>query len=128
SDQRFLAWLVGAAQLSTPTDVPAEAFYGWSRTEPSLPPEWEQLRGTRSAAEAGEVLNAIRSHLIAAPDQQLQQALLAAIDRNVIPAALRDQIDELIRRLKRSALTMHIALARLVDERSGDALAGVDVQ
>src|SRR5262249_39991466 len=92
------------------------------------PPEWERLPSASDGDQTAEVLKAILSRLIAAPDQQLQQALLAAIGSNVIPAALRDQIDEIIRKLKRSALVTHSVIVCLLDEGSGDALADVDVR
>ena len=60
-----------------PDGIPLAAFYGWQRT--GQPPTWDALRAVR--------IDALRS------------ALLDALDRNLIPGHLRDDLEAILARI-----------------------------
>lgn len=60
-----------------PDGIPLAAFYGWQRT--GQPPTWDALRAVR--------IDALRS------------ALLDALDRNLIPGHLRDELEAILARI-----------------------------
>jgi Tc toxin complex TcA C-terminal TcB-binding domain/Putative peptidoglycan binding domain/Repeat of unknown function (DUF5648) len=78
TERRFIEYLVQGAKLGRETDLPTEVFYGFARRE--LP------------------LNLDR--LLDLPSEQLRNALEAAIRENIIPARLRESLDEIIRRFE----------------------------
>src|SRR4029453_15163698 len=127
-ERRLLEWLRGAAELARDTGVAAEAFYGWARH--SLPAEWAQLLDAREPETRMAVLKAVLDKLQAAPLEQLRGALLSAIDdpNRIIPAALRDGIDAIIRSLKRYGAELRQAIGQLRDEATGEPLANYTVR
>jgi len=87
--------------------IPAEAFYGWLRG--GMPSEWDALR--------------------AAPISTLRASLVGALDGNVIPAAIRDRLDEILGRVPSAARTQLATLlggSTLPPDRLTTVLAHVD--
>ena len=121
-ERNFLEWLHGAAALSRETGVPVEAFYGWARSEPPLPPHWLKLLDTSEPERQAQTLRDVLGELIAAPRERLRASLLSAIDRSIIPTELGERLDEIIRLLKRQGVVMHQAVGRLLDNESGEPL------
>jgi hypothetical protein len=105
--------LVQSARLSAQTSLPAEIFYGFVRQ--GLPLELEAL--------------------LALSIEQLRAALLAAIEENIIPAALRPALDDLLARFKepgaeemRRETVLRAFVGRLLREETGMPLAGYAVR
>ena len=131
ADRRHVAWIAASARLSRRTGVPAvpaEAFYGWARRPNPLPDEWMRVPDTRDERELEELLRRILARLIATSPRELREALLEAIDREIIPRHLRGRIDEIIRDLIRSPLVRRQAIGRLRHEDSGTPVAGIVVR
>jgi len=76
-DPQRLEFVRQSAKLSQKTQIPSEAFYGWARQ--SLPFDLHQL--------------------VALPDSALRASLNKAIDANIIPAALQNSLDDIMRRV-----------------------------
>jgi hypothetical protein len=130
-ERNFLEWLHGAAALSSGTGIPTEAFYAFARREPSLPADWVHLPARRSLPpeESGVVLKAILNKLTEAPRDELRSALTQAIeiDREIIPAAFKERIDDIVRALKRFGVPIQRTAAVLRDQDSGEALANYTI-
>jgi hypothetical protein len=128
TDRRRVSWLAASGALARQTGVPAEAFYGWARREPPVPREWRSVPDMGDDSALRELLRTIFTRLVATSRDELIRALLASIEENVIPAGIRDQIDEIIGTLSRSLLVAHEAVGRLRDEQTSAPLAGITVR
>lgn len=124
ADAQQVAWLAAATALERDTGIPAAAFYGWARLEPAIPPEWLRVPETADPAERRELLAALLSRLVATSPDELVNALLASIEQNIIPAALRLDIAAIVRILRRTPLAPQQVVGRLRDERTGSPLPG----
>ena len=98
----WLAMLRSSARLARETGVSAEVFYGLARQGHAL-----ALDG-----------------LIATPDADLYAALVRALDHRIIPAVPRDQLNVVIRRLKRYNHVVYMVTGQLIDRASGLAVEG----
>src|SRR5262245_37218649 len=76
-DRQWLDFLRRSAALNQDTGLPTAAFYGWGR----------------------ESLPLILTDLLDLEPQVLRQSLASAIDHNIVPARLRDQVEQIMRRL-----------------------------
>jgi hypothetical protein len=128
-ERNFLEWLHGAAALSDETGIPTEAFYAFARREPSLPADWVHLLARRRLPpeESGVVLKAILDKLTEAPRDELRSALTQAIDLEVIPAAFKERVDDIVRALKRFGVPIQRTAAVLRDQDTGEALANYTI-
>jgi len=118
--QQRLQWLRRSALLAVQTDLPIEAFYGWGRKD--HPARFSELTGLSL-----EVLPSVLKKLLSLPDEDLRQALREAITENIIPAFIRERVDEIVRRLKRRDQVLRSVTVQLQDQDTGSALAGCSV-
>lgn len=121
-----IKWLRHSALLARETNLPIEAFYGWGRK--NVPADFAELTGVPLAD-----LPSVLRKLIALETDELSRALLEAIAENIIPANLRDQIDEIMAQIERlkvgqGLLTARRFIGKLLNERSGEPLVGFSVQ
>lgn len=72
-------------------------------------------------------LSLVLEKLTGLPDDKLRDALLKAIEENIIPASFRTRVDEIVRQLKRSDQILRAAVAQLLDEETKAVLAGYRV-
>lgn len=119
--QQHIEWLRRSALLAQETNLIVEAFYGWGRKD-------------KPAALAELVtmplkdLKSVLTKLISLPDEELRSALIAAIDKDIIPASLRARMDEIIRQLKRlDHVGLITVVAQLKDEETKASLVGYSV-
>ena len=119
-DQQRIEWLRRSALLAQESNLPIEAFYGWGRKD--VPARLLEL-----AAVPLKDLPAVLEKLSSLEAVELSRTLLAAIAENIIPAGLRDQIDTIIRRLKRNNQVSREVIAQLTDSETGQILAGYTV-
>ena len=126
ADRRRIAWLAASFTLANKTGVPPEAFYGWARQE--LPREWNEVPDVGEATALAGLLEKILARLRATAADTLGEALVAAIDKNIIPGAVRERIAQLLRHLIRSSYTTHRAVVRLRDDESGAPVADAAVR
>src|SRR5258706_3405186 len=119
-DRQHIAWLARAANLAhesnSPTgsdallrgtNIPAEAFYGWFRL--NLPTDWESLG--------------------LLPISTLRNTLLAAIDQNIIPARLREEVEGILARVpnpQKQDLTNLLTMTNLPPDRMSAVLTTAD--
>lgn len=106
-----IEFLRQAARLSRETRLPAEAFYGWARQGLSL----------------------VLEELLTQPRQRLRSALEAAIEENIIPARLRESLDEIMDRIgqlkfDRGFLVAHEFVGQLLNQEREEPLAGFTVR
>lgn len=120
--QRHLEWLRRSSVLAEQTgrSVPTEAFYGWGRKD--LPAAFAEL----VYLPMGE-LPVVLAKLTDLPAGDLTGALAAAVAENIIPAAFRPRLDDLVKQLKRRDLALYTVRARLEDAQTGVGLAGYSV-
>lgn len=118
--QQRIEWLRRCALLAQETSLPVEAFYGWGRK--NVPADLAEL-----AAVPLKDLPKVLEKLTGLREEKLREALLAAIDENIIPASFRARVDEIVRQLKRRDQMRHEVVARLVDEETKAVLAGYTV-
>lgn len=117
---RTIEWLRRSALLARETDLPIEAFYGWGRKD--LPD------GLAALVQAPlKELPEILQKLTDLSEERLRQALRDAVAENIIPAALRDRVDEIVRQLKRRDQIVRTVVALLQDEETKAALPGYTV-
>ncbi len=76
-----IEWLATAERLARRTNLPSTVFYGLARME--LPPDLSNLLGR--------------------DPKVIRQALETAVDRNIIPSALRKDLDQVLERLSNLA-------------------------
>ncbi len=76
-DPQQIEWLVKSTGLARETELPAEVFYGWFRQD--LPTDLSALLDQSS--------------------DRLYRALDSALRNNIIPASLRDQVEEILNKL-----------------------------
>ena len=135
-EAKLVEWLRAAAQLSAETEVPAEAFYGWARTAEAgcahcdelraIP--WIELLESTNGDKRTKNLKTILEGLKHASDDALTEALQEAIDHNIIPAYLKNQIDEILLELRTYDQTGRQAFGRLIDAEAGIPLESVEVR
>jgi hypothetical protein len=118
--QQRMEWLRRCALLAQETDLPVESFYGWGHKD--VPGALAEL-----AAVPLENLPSVLKELIALRDEKLRDALLAAIEKNIIPASFRARVDEIVRQLKRRDQVLHEVVAQLLDADTKAILAGYTV-
>jgi len=118
--QQRIEWLRCCALLAQETNLPVEAFYGWGRT--NVPDALAVL-----ATVALKNLPSVLKELISFRDEKLRDALLAAIEENIIPVGFRARVDEIVRQLKRRDQVLHEVTAQLLDEDTKAVLAGYTV-
>jgi hypothetical protein len=116
----LIEWLRRSALLATETGLPIEAFYGWGRKD--MPDALTVL-----VAVAQKDLPRVLMKLTDLPDEQLSHSLLAAIAENIIPATLRDRVNEIVRHLKRRDQVLRQVIGRLQDSETKGVLAGYSV-
>lgn len=121
-----IKWLRHSAVLARETDLPIEAFYGWGRKD--VPAQFLEL-----AAVPLKNLPSVFEKLIGLRDEELRNVLLAAIAENIIPADLRDRVDEILAQIERlkvgqGVLTARRFIGKLLNERSAEPLVGLSVQ
>jgi hypothetical protein len=100
-----------AALLARQTNLPTEVFYGFARQD--LPLDLDDLLGNDSEA--------------------LRAALAAAIKERIIPAGLRESLDEILQRLEqlrseRGLLERRRLVGQLIDQADDAPLAGFTVR
>jgi hypothetical protein len=117
---QHIEWLRRSALLAQQSNLPIEAFYGWGRKD--LPARLLELAGVPL-----KDLRSILSKLISLETVELSRALRAAVAETIIPARLSDQIDAIIRQLKRSAQISRTVTAQLIDSDTDRMLAGYPV-
>jgi Tc toxin complex TcA C-terminal TcB-binding domain len=118
--QQRIEWLRRSALLAQETNLPIEAFYGWGRKD--VPAELAEL-----AVILPKNLSTVLEKLTEFSDEQLRDALLAAIAENIIPAIFRTRVDEIVRQLKRRDQVLRVVVAQLLDEETKAVLAGYTV-
>ncbi len=106
-----IEWLRQSALIGRETGLPTEVFYGFACQ--SLPLELKEL--------------------LAWPVQSLRQALVVAIDRNIIPALLRQSLDDIVKRLEQlksewGLLLTYRVIGKLVNQKTGEPLVSYTVQ
>jgi len=106
--------------LARETDLPIEAFYGWGRKD--VPAQFLEL-----AAVPLKDLPSVFKKLIGLRDEELHNVLLTAVAENIIPASLRDRVDEIVRQAKRRNQVLHRVIAQLKDAETDQILAGYTV-
>jgi hypothetical protein len=119
-EQQRIAWLRRCARLAAATGLPVEAFYGWGRLDRPMP--LLDLVGIPM-----QELARVPKELAALPDGELRQVLEAAVGENIIQAAFRERIDEIIGRLLRRGRELRSVVAKLQDELTGEPLGGYEV-
>jgi hypothetical protein len=96
-----------SAQYAQRTQLLAEAFYGWGRMlGASLTPD----------------------QLSQSTDADLRRSLVEAIEKKIIPTALRGQIEAIIRGVKQIGFVPYQATVQLLDQDSGQPLPGFRVR
>lgn len=118
--QRHIEWLRRCTLLAQETNLPVESFYGWGRKD--VPAALAEL-----AAVPLQNLPSVLKELIGLRDERLREALLAAIEENIIPAGFRARVDEIVRLLKRRDQVLHEVIGQLLDEETKAVLAGYTV-
>ncbi|MBV6447992.1 neuraminidase-like domain-containing protein [Nitrosomonas sp.] len=119
--RQIIEWLRRSAIFGRQTNLPTEAFYGWGRM--NIPMSISELV-TIPFAE----LKSVVDKLVATSDSQLREGLVAAISENIIPARFGDQIDDIIKSLKKQGQVMHRAVGQILDKESRDPLANLTVR
>ena len=118
--QQHIEWLRRCALLAQETNLPIEAFYGWGRKD--VPAAFAEL-----VAVPLKDLPSILKKLISLEKAELKAALKNAIAENIIPASFSDQIDTIIRQLKRSTQLSRQVTAQLRDADTDQILADYSV-
>ena len=118
--QQQIQWLQRSAILAGQTNLPIEAFYGWGRKD--VPAQFLEL-----AAVPLKDLPSVFKKLIGLRDEELHNVLLTAVAENIIPASLRDRVDEIVRQAKRRNQVLHRVIAQLKDAETDQILAGYTV-
>jgi hypothetical protein len=134
-EAKQVEWLRSSAQLSVDTGVPAEAFYGWARTAETGCAHFDELRAipwlelleAADGNKRNKTIKAILEGLKQAPDEALAAALLEAIDCNIIPAYLKNQVDEVLLELRTYDQASLLAFGRVIDAETGGPLENVEV-
>ncbi len=105
--------LIKAAGLAVETNLPTEVFYGFARRD--LPLELQALRDQDF--------------------ETLRDALLKAIEQNIIPAGLKQSLDNILTHLKEPReeqvyreTVLRTFVGRLLAEESGEPLVGYTVR
>lgn len=115
-----LEWLRRSALLAQESGLPAEAFYGWGRQD--LP---------AGLAELAEVplkdLAAVLNKLVDLPDDNLRQALEAAVAENIIPTGFRSRLADIVKQLKQRNQLLQTVVAQLQNDRTKAALVNYTV-
>ncbi len=124
--QQQIQWLQRSAILAGQTNLPIEAFYGWGRKD--LPAQLLEL-----AAVPLKDLPSVFKKLIGLRDEELHNVLLTAVAENIIPASLRDRVNEILAQIERlkvgqGLLTARRFIGKLLNERSAEPLVGLSVQ
>jgi hypothetical protein len=115
-----IEWLRRSALLTQETRLLTEVFYGWGRV--GLVDAFATL-----AVIPFEKLPSVLEKLTDLSEDELRQGLLKAIGEDIIPAILRERVDEIARQLKRRGQVLRTVKAQLLDEETKAILAGYTV-
>ncbi|OWY64947.1 hypothetical protein B7486_44575 [cyanobacterium TDX16] len=88
-EQQHIEFLRQSARLAQETNIPTEAFYGFARQ--NLPLNLQEL--------------------LARSTEDLRQALETAIEQNIIPASLRESLEQILTRLEQLKVETGILIA-----------------
>jgi hypothetical protein len=119
-DQQHIEWLRRSSLLAQDTQVPVEAFYGWGRKD-------KPMVIAELAAVPLVDLPKVLEKLASLPEEELQRALLAAIEENIIPASFRERVDAIVRQFVRRGQVLHSVVSQLLDEDTKEPLADYTV-
>ena len=115
-----IEWLRRCALLAEQSGLPIEAFYGWGRKD--VPTRLGEL-----ANVPVHDLPAVVKKLAGLRVEKLREALLAAIEENIIPAGLRSRVDTIVSMLVRRDQVRRQVNAQLLDHETQSSLAGYSV-
>jgi hypothetical protein len=118
--QQHIEWLRRCALLAQDTQLPIEAFYGWGRKD-------KPMVIAELAAVPLADLPKVLEKLISLSAEELQTALLAAVEENIIPASFRERVEVIVRQLVRRDQVLHSVVAQLQDEETKEPLADYTV-
>ena len=118
--QQRIEWLRRCARLAQQSGLPVEAFYGWGRKD--VPARFSELAGV----PLNDLLTMLRK-LTGLRAEELRDALLAAIEENIIPANFRARVDAIVRLMVRRDQELHQVNAQLLDHETQSILAGYSV-
>jgi hypothetical protein len=116
-DEQHLKWLRQCALLAQESNLPIEAFYGWGRK--GLPAQLSELE-MLDLPEVLEKLTGLR-------DDELREALFAAIAANIIPARFRERTDAIAHMIHRRAQKEMTVRLRLERDPTGAPLVGYTI-
>ena len=122
----LIEWLRRCAVMAQETNLPVEAFYGWGRKD--VPATLAEL-----AAVPLKDLPKVSGKLLSLEDAVLSRTLLDAIADKIIPASLRNRVNEIVTQIERlkvgqGLLTERRFIGKLLNEGSGEPLVGLIVQ
>lgn len=123
-EQNQIKWLRYSALLERETNLSIEAFYGWGRED--LPATFVELAGLL-LENLPKDLPSVLKKLSSLEVEELSQSLLKAIEKKIIPTGLRNQIDTIIRQLKRRNQVLRKVVAQLKDAETDRVLVGYTV-
>ncbi len=118
--EQRIAWLRRSTLLAQQTELPPEAFYGWGRM--GLPADISEL-----AAVPLKDLRDVLAKLASLSEDTLHAALLAAVDKTIIPSRLREGAAAMVRAVRRRTQKEYILRLRLELASSGEPLPGYTV-